>query len=65
MIAMEDKRVRFLKIYANLPLVVREDIVVVINNEPLSWNAAKIEIEQDTPKGKEILDVLTTLKILP
>jgi len=59
-----DKRVQFLKIYANLPLGTREDIIVVINNEPLTWKAAKLEVEQDTPKSKEILEILTNLGIL-
>lgn len=60
-----DKKTQFLKIYANLPLGMRDEIVVVVGNEPLTWNAAKLEIEQDTPKGKEILKILTSLKILP
>lgn len=60
-----DKRIQFLKIYANLPLGMRDEIVVVVNNEPLTWNAAKLEIEQNTPKGKEVLKILTSLKILP
>lgn len=54
-----------MKIYANLPLGMRDEIVVVANNEPLTWNAARLEIEQNTPKGKEILKILTSLKILP
>ena len=60
-----DKKTQFLKIYANLPLGMRDEIVVVVDNEPLTWNAAKLEIEQNTPKGKEILKILTNLKILP
>lgn len=60
-----NKRIQFLKIYANLPLGMRDEIVVVVNNEPLTWNVAKLEIEQNTPKGKEILKILTSLKILP
>lgn len=60
-----DRKSQFLKIYANLPLGVRDDIVVVTKGEPLSWKAAKLEIEQNTPQGKEILTILTNLKILP
>ncbi len=60
-----DKRSQFLKVYANLPLGSRQEIIVVIGGEPLTWQAAELEIEQDTPKGKEILDILTNLKILP
>lgn len=60
-----DKKSRFLKIYANLPLGVRNtEIIVVIDNEPLTWNAAKIEIENNTFKGKKILKELAEMKII-
>jgi len=59
-----DKRIRFLKIYANLPLSARSEVVVVVKNEPLTWNAAHLEVEQNTPVGKEILEILTKLEIL-
>lgn len=59
-----NKKTRFLQIYANLPLNQRNEIIVVIDDEPLTWNAARIEIENDTPKGKEILEKLAKMKIL-
>lgn len=59
-----DLRAKFLKTYANLPLGVREEIVIVTDGEPLSWRAVKLEVEQDTKKGKEILENLNKLKIL-
>lgn len=60
-----DNRAKFFEVYANIPLGVRNEIIVVVDGEPLSWKAAKLEVEQDTPKSKEILDILTKLKILP
>ena len=59
-----DKRISFLKIYANLPLSARSEVVVVVKNEPLTWNSAHLEVEQNTPVGKEILEILTKLEIL-
>ena len=38
--------------------------MVVIDNEPLTWNVAKIEIDNDTEKGKQILNLLTKLEII-
>ncbi len=55
---------KFLQIYANLPLNQRTEIVVVVDNEPFTWNAARIEIENNTDKGKEILEKLVTLGII-
>ncbi|MCX6792301.1 MAG: hypothetical protein NT149_04665 [Candidatus Gottesmanbacteria bacterium] len=60
-----DKKTQFLKVYANLPLGARDEIVAVVDGEPLTWKSAKLEIEQDTPKGKQVLESLTSLKILP
>lgn len=59
-----DLKAKFLKVYSNLPLGVREEIVIVIDGEPMSWKAANLEVEQDTKKGSEILDRLSKLRIL-
>ncbi len=59
-----DLKAKFLKVYANLPLGVREEVVIVIGGEPLSWKAAQLEVEQNTQKGKEILEQLNKLQIL-
>ena len=59
-----DLKERFYKVYSNLPLNLREEIVVVINNEPITWQVAKLEIDNDTVLGKQILEQLETLKII-
>jgi hypothetical protein len=59
-----DLKVKFLKIYANLPLAAREEVIVVVDNEPMSWNVLRIEVENDTPKGSKGLTILWQLKIL-
>lgn len=59
-----DLRAKFLKVYSNLPLGVREEVVIVVEGEPLSWKAANLEIELNTEKGKYILEQLNKLGIL-
>lgn len=59
-----DLKTKFLKIYANLPLSQRSEIVVVVDDEPVTWNAARIEIENNTDKGKEILDKLVKMGLI-
>jgi len=61
---MQDKRIKFLKVYANLPKTAREEIVVVVDDEPYTWQSAKLEVEQKTLLGDKILEILTKLKIL-
>lgn len=55
---------RFQQIYANLPLNARNEIIVVIDDKPLTWNAAKIEVDNDTPAGQEIIKKLIAMGIL-
>jgi hypothetical protein len=56
---------RFLKVYANLPLKVREEIVCVIGEDkPISWNVANLEVNNDTALGEEILEILEELAII-
>ena len=59
-----DLKAKFLKVYANLPLGVREEVVIVTDGEPLCWRAAQLEVEQNTKKGTEILEQLNKLQIL-
>lgn len=58
------KRERFLKIYANLPINLREEVVLVIREQPISWRIAYIEVFSNTKFGLEVLDKLNELKII-
>ena len=55
---------RFYKIYGNLPLATRDEIVLAINSEGISWRVAKLEIDNDTPLSKTILEKLVELRII-
>lgn len=55
---------KFYKVYANLPLGLREEIVVVIDGQPVSWQVAKMEIDNNTQTGEKILSKLEALKII-
>lgn len=61
--ASEDAR-RFMELYSNLPIKTRREIVVVVDNEPMSWDIARKEVEGDTELGRKILKKLKELKIL-
>ncbi len=55
---------RFYKIYGNLPLITREEIILVVNGEGISWKVAKLYIDQDSPLAKEILEKLAELGVI-
>jgi len=61
---MENKREKFLKIYANVPDGLREDIIAVIDNKTYTWNVAYFEIKDDTNLGKKLLKALEGLGII-
>ena len=68
----EEKKQRFLKVYQNLPLNERKNTIVVLQNEekggvkkePISWDIAFIEIDQETPIGEKILSKLIKLELI-
>jgi len=61
----KELRIKFKKIFANLPEKVRkEDIILVINKEPYTWNAVFFEINNSTDLGEEMLNKLKNLKII-
>jgi hypothetical protein len=54
----------FFKVYANLPIDERNNVVVVIHEQPISWNVAYNEIKNKTKLGQQILKTLKDLGIL-
>ncbi|MES2930197.1 MAG: hypothetical protein V4665_00215 [Patescibacteria group bacterium] len=70
---MEALREKFLRTYANVPLNLRDSIILVIDKEmttgtivkdSISWRVAWIEIDQNTELGNKILKELSILQII-
>jgi hypothetical protein len=62
---MEDKRAKFLKVFANVPEGMRgADIIVVVDSKPFTWNAAMIEVKNESALGKKIIDKLVSAGII-
>ena len=59
-----DLKATFQKVYANLPLGARAEIVATIDGEPVTWNAVYIEVQQDSDKSKKILEFLKQINVL-
>lgn len=59
-----DKKEEFLKIFANLPLNLREEVILVVDEKPISWNVAYLEVAGETKQGRMILEKLEALKII-
>jgi hypothetical protein len=61
---METLRENFLKVYANIPLSLRDEIILVFEDKPLTWNVAYLEIKANTNRGTKILKELRGLKLI-
>ena len=56
---------RFLKIYAGLPINLREEIILVLPDiGPITWNIAYLEIKHGTQLSELILKKLDQLGII-
>lgn len=62
---MDTNKEKFLRIYANLPLNIRDEIICVLPEKgTISWNVAYLEIKNGTASAAEILKKLEELKLL-
>ena len=55
---------RFQAVYANIPEKIRNEVVAVIDDRPYSWNAAYMEISDDTALGRKIYQKLIDMEII-
>jgi len=60
----DELKSRFYKVYANVPLNLRSEIVLVLDKEPISWSVAYIEIETNSARVEQILTELEKLSII-
>ncbi len=69
----EENKMKFMKVYQNLPLNERKNTILVletikdkgkIKKDPISWDIAYIEIDQETRIGETILNKLIKLNLI-
>jgi len=57
-------KAKFLKLFANVPLPLRDEIIALVDNQPISWTAAYGEIAHDATKSEVILTHLKQIGLL-
>ena len=55
---------RFLKVYSNLPIDIRREIILVIEDQPITWSVAYDEIMKETELGREIIKKLIEMELI-
>lgn len=62
---MDNLRETFLKVYANVPLNLRDEIILVLDSKgPITWNVAYFEVKEKTDMSETILTELANLKLI-
>lgn len=61
---MEDKREKFLKVYAEIPEGLRTDIIALVDNKTYTWDTAYLEIKDKTALGEKILKTLVAVGMI-
>ena len=61
---MEELRKKFKKVYSNLPLGIRKEIILVVGKEPVTWSVIWLEVDQRTETGNEMLRLLKKLRLI-
>lgn len=55
---------RFHRVYTGLPIEERKLTIVFIEDEPINWRLAYEEINNQTERGNNILNILIDLKFI-
>lgn len=55
---------RFFKVYSNLPLNVRKEVVLVIDGRPITWDVTYNEVANKTKTADAIVKKLAQLGVI-
>ena len=54
----------FVKTFASVPRPLRDEIIVVVDGNPYTWESVFVEVKAKTKESKKILKELKKLKII-
>lgn len=58
-------REKFLKVYASLPIPVRDEVIYVDSSQgPMSWKVSYLEVDHNTELGQKILKWLEEFNLI-
>ena len=59
-----NRREKFLRTYSNIPLNARKEIILVLEEGPITWEVAYFEVKNQTEKSEKILEKLNELNLI-
>lgn len=54
----------FFKVFSNVPVEERDNVIVIIGSDPISWKLAYLEIKNNGKRAGKILKTLKELEII-
>ena len=61
---LEELKAKFMRVYANLPVPERSQVVAIVEEKPYSWDVAYSEISNNNELGNKILKKMKLTGIL-
>lgn len=61
---IDEMRARFIKLFASVPLQLRDEIIAVVDGKPVSWSNAYNQIKNKSKDGDLIIKQLVDMKVL-
>ncbi len=55
---------KFFRVYSNLPITIRKEVILVIDKKPITWNVAYNEIVNKTKLANIIMQKLIDLDVV-
>ncbi len=55
---------KFIKTFASVPDRLRDEIIVVVDGKPYTWESVFVEVKGRTDKSKKIIEELKKLEII-
>ena len=61
---MDEKRAKFLRVYAEIPKSLRSQIIVVLDEKTYTWNTVYFEIKNNTKISKKLLNTILAMELI-
>ena len=61
---LEELKAKFMRVYANLPVPERSQVVAIVDEKPYSWDVAYSEVSNNNQLGDKILKKMKLTGIL-
>ncbi len=61
---LEELKAKFRRVYANLPVPERTQVVAIVDEKPYSWDVAYTEVSNNNKLGNKILKKMKLIGII-